>query len=228
MENGAKTTTKKKPAAKQVNKSQVIIDSYKEYVLEHGKKPSSIFSFMKKLKMEESEFYDFFNSFEALDRDIWKGFLEETLHILHNDDAYASYSAREKVLSFYFTWIEVLKKNRSFVLLKTGKFDPKQPLPKFLDSFKHGFKNYINDVINGGKASEEIIDRPLIAQRYDELLWWQTLFILQFWIKDDSQGFEKTDVAIEKFVNLVFDLLGKGPLDSILDFGKFLYQNAKI
>ena len=28
-------------------------------------------------------------------------------------------------------------------------------------------------------------------------------------------------------INLAFDLIGKGVLDNALDFGKFLYQNAK-
>jgi hypothetical protein len=40
-------------------------------------------------------------------------------------------------------------------------------------------------------------------------------------------NFEKTDAAIEKSVNLAFDLIGKGILDNALDFGKFLYQNSK-
>jgi hypothetical protein len=53
------------------------------------------------------------------------------------------------------------------------------------------------------------------------------MFILQFWAHDESANFEKTDAAIEKSVNLAFDLIGKGILDNALDFGKFLYQNSK-
>lgn len=227
MENASKTSTKKKAASKEINMEKQLIQAYLQYILEEGKRPQSIFSFMKGMKKNEAEFYNFFNSFDSLERAIWKGFLDQTINILHKDEAYSNYSSREKVLSFYYTWIEVLKNNRSYILHRAGKFNPKEPIPYFLDSLRHAFKEYISDVINEGKATEEILDRPLIAQRYDELLWWQTLFILQFWIKDDSKGFEKTDVAIEKFVNLVFDLLGKGPLDSMLDFGKFLYQNAK-
>jgi hypothetical protein len=50
-------------------------------------------------------------------------------------------------------------------------------------------------------------------------------FILLFWKEDDSAGFEKTDAAVEKSVNLAFDLIGKGAVDSAIDFAKFLYQN---
>jgi len=53
----------------------------------------------------------------------------------------------------------------------------------------------------------------------------QFLFVLNFWLNDDSAQFEKTDAAIEKAVHLSFDLMGKGPLDTMVDFAKFLYQN---
>ncbi len=35
-----------------------IKEQYIAYVLEHGHEPESIFKFAKKLKIEESEFYD--------------------------------------------------------------------------------------------------------------------------------------------------------------------------
>jgi len=65
----------------------------------------------------------------------------------------------------------------------------------------------------------------VIGNKYGEGLWIQALFVLQFWTKDESIGFEKTDAAIEKAVNVSFDLMGKSPIDSVLDFAKFLYQN---
>ena len=43
-------------------------------------------------------------------------------------------------------------------------------------------------------------------------------------MNDNSAGFEKTDVAIEKSVNTVFDIFENTPLESIIDFGKFLWK----
>jgi hypothetical protein len=43
-------------------------------------------------------------------------------------------------------------------------------------------------------------------------------------MEDDSPGFEKTDMAIEKSVRTVFDLFDNTPIDSIVDFGKFLWK----
>lgn len=47
---------------------------------------------------------------------------------------------------------------------------------------------------------------------------------MNFWKSDDSAAFEKTDVAVEKSVNTIFDVFDNTPLENILDFGKFLYK----
>jgi ubiquinone biosynthesis protein COQ9 len=51
------------------------------------------------------------------------------------------------------------------------------------------------------------------------------LSIIDFWIKDDSKLFEKTDTLIEKSVNTTMDWMARTPLDSLFDLGKFLFQN---
>jgi hypothetical protein len=59
---------------------------------------------------------------------------------------------------------------------------------------------------------------------FSEGAWVQLLFLLKFWMEDKSPGFEKTDMAIEKSVQTVFELFDNTPLDSIIDFGKFLWK----
>jgi hypothetical protein len=41
---------------------------------------------------------------------------------------------------------------------------------------------------------------------------------------DNSAKFESTDIVIEKSVNTVFDLFDSTPLESLLDFGKFMWK----
>jgi hypothetical protein len=76
-----------------------------------------------------------------------------------------------------------------------------------------------------GIESKELTERKYLDDKYVDGLWVNFLFVLKFWLNDTSSGFEKTDAAIEKSVNLGMDLMGKGPLDAALDFGKFLFQN---
>jgi len=218
------TATTKKTTKKDWRK--LILEGYISYVLENGNQPASVFKFAKSLKMKEEDFYTYFTSFESIKSAIWVGIFENTLKEMTTQEVYETYSAREKFLSFLFTWIEELKKNRSFLLaVYSDKVKSLKSLPTDTKEFKKQFKEFADEVIAGGKETEEIANRPYITEKYDEALWLQVAFIFRFWLEDMSPRFEKTDAAIEKAVNLAFDLMGKSALDSFLDFAKFLYQN---
>jgi len=202
-----------------------IKEAFIDSVLEHGQEPASIYKFTKDLKVKEADFYDHFNSFKALQKHIWSDFLKKTIDDLHAEEAFAEYSSREKLLALYFTLIEVLKEKRSYVMMDLQKMRKGDLNPVFLEDFKKRFYEFVDEIVVQGKDTDEIVDRPVIGNHYSDGLWIQTLFILQFWVNDDSKGFEKTDAAIEKAVNLAYDLMGKSPLDSMVDFGKFIFQN---
>ncbi len=207
--------------------AEKITAAYRDYVLTEGKQPASVFKFCKDQGFKEDEFYQYFGSFEALEKAIWKNFVDETRSKMEADASYSTFTTREKILTFYFMLTEALKTDRSFVLHQLKSWKKPGLVPTFLKGFKASFDEWINSVLNEGKASGEIAKRPYLDERYDVLFWLHLMFILQFWSHDDSANFEKTDAAIEKSVNLAFDLIGKGVLDNALDFGKFLYQNSK-
>lgn len=217
----------KKAAKKAVRKSpeEKIREGYISYVLEHGKKPESIFKFIKDLKIKEEDFYESFNSFENIEKQIWLSIFNETLEMVKNDSVYDEYSVREKMLAFFYSFIEKLKGHRSYILQTVPKKIRPELTPYYLIEVRKAFKDWVNELLLEGEETEEIEKRPVISKKYDEALWLQFLFVIGFWIKDESKGFEKTDAAIEKSVNLAFDLMGRGPLDAIVDFGKFLFQN---
>jgi hypothetical protein len=50
---------------------------------------------------------------------------------------------------------------------------------------------------------------------------------MNYWQKDTSSSFEKTDILIEKIVNTSFQLQDMKPLQSVLDLGKFLLKEFK-
>jgi len=219
----------KKSKAKKLDSvsAQAIQLAYREYLLTEGKQPASVFKFCKENRMTEVEFYAHFASFEAIEKAIWQGYLADTKKRLESDEAFVQFSSREKILTFYFSLAELLKTDRSFVLHQLKSVKNPASTPVFLKGFKASFEEWINGVLNEGKGTGEIAKRPYLDDRYSRLFWNHLMFILKFWAKDESPNFEKTDVAIEKSVTLAFDLIGKGVLDSALDFGKFLYQNSK-
>ncbi|UFH52378.1 TetR/AcrR family transcriptional regulator [Spirosoma sp. KNUC1025] len=211
-----------------------IRKAYTEYVLEHGKQPTSVFQFAKKLKIAEADFYKEYTSFDAIEADIWLTFFNEAKATVEADETAQSYSVREKLLAFYYTWIELLKSQRSFVVYSFGRLKGDEQERKsrarmmqsqVLKPFKEAFYDYARDLLAEGRESKEVEPRPFITDRYPDALWGQTLYLLNFWVRDVSKNFEKTDTAIEKAVNTAFDLIGRSPLDTLFDFAKFMYQN---
>ncbi len=208
------------------NNREKIKKAYVEYLLENGSRPPSAFKLTKSLKLTEADFYTEYNSLEAVEADVWVGMFEEAHTQTVSQDVYEKYMVREKLLSFYYTWIEILKQNRSFVLYTAREPRKRgEVVPSAMYSFKKSFVAYANELIQEGRATGEVINRPFLTDRYADGFWFQLLFVLQFWIKDHSQNFEQTDAAIEKAVNTSFDFIGKSAFDSLFDLAKFVYQN---
>jgi AcrR family transcriptional regulator len=220
------TTKKSSRKAKGADRDK-ILTAFRHTLLREGKYPVSVYTFCESIGIRENAFYEYFGSFDAIEKEIWKGYVQSVAKSLHTDKSFAGFSVREKILAFYFTLLEVMRADRSFVLLGLRSATNPALMPPFLKSFRNEFVAWLGPVLTEGKQNGEIARRPYLDERYDALFWLHLMFVLQFWSRDDSAGFEQTDAAIEKSVNLAFDLVGKGIFDNALDFGKFLYQHAK-
>jgi hypothetical protein len=221
METVKKTSRKSDGKASE----EKIKAAYVQAVLTQGARPVSVYKFCLDLGIKEEEFYNLFGSFDGLENYIWKGFIDKTINRLKADKAYQTFITREKILAFYYTLLEELKSSRSFVLFQLENSRKFELVPEYIKGFKAQFEDYFESVLTVAKGKGEVATRPVIDRRYPQLFWLHLGFILLFWKQDSSPGFENTDAAIEKSVNLAFDLIGKGAVDSAIDFAKFLYQN---
>ncbi|MDI9257401.1 TetR family transcriptional regulator C-terminal domain-containing protein [Flavobacterium sedimenticola] len=217
-------TVKKAKTKKSTPDDNAIISIYMNEVLENNEAPKNVYVFCKKHAIEESDFYAFFGSLEALKQDIWVKFFENAVATIEKEVAFESYSDKNKLLTLYFTLFEILTLNRSYVLFSLKENNEGLKNLKQLKTFRNHFKKYIVDSITSepsepfGKVAK--VTEPV----YAEGAWLQFLFLLKFWMDDTSKGFEKTDVLIEKSVNTVVDLLNTKPLESLFDLGKFLWK----
>jgi|TARA_B110000093_G_C12895235_1_gene377915 hypothetical protein len=209
-------------------KKKKIIDSdlikmYIDHVLNHGEIPKSVYLFAKSNNFEETTFYTYFGNFEALEKKIFEVFFEQTIILLEKSEDYINYDSRNKLLSFYFTFFELLTANRSYVSAAL-KNKTNLKFMKPLGKLKKVFTDYIGTLeiekidINQ-KQIEDIQDKSL-----KEAAWIQFIMTLKFWLEDTSSSFEKTDIFIEKAVNTSFDLISVQPIKSIIDLGKFLFK----
>lgn len=195
------------------------------YLIRNGERPVTVFKFCEELGVDESLFYKYYNSFRSVETAVWLTFYQEVKKALGRDSEYSSYSAHEKYLSFLYTVVEVYKQNRSYVVLRYAEVDRRSLRPWFMDAFREEFAIWTKEILDEGFASNEIISRPLISSKYHEALWVQLLYITRVWTNDESEDFQLTDAAIEKSSVLLFELMKSGPVDLLIDFLKFAYQN---
>ena len=201
-----------------------LIALYMEYVLEKGETPKVIYKFCKENNIKEEEFYNFFGSFEGLKKGVWNRFFDHALDIMQTSSEYNAFSNREKMLTFYYTFFEVLTANRSYVLFTLRESE--RPLKNLeqLQSLRRKVKSFARDIIADANEKKQLKLLKQSETIFSEAVWVQLLFLMKFWMDDNSPQFESTDVAIEKSVNTVFDLFDNTPLERILDLGKFLWK----
>ncbi len=201
-----------------------LISWYMEHVLENNHQPKSIYSFAKENNFDETLFYNFYGSFNAIEEDIFSEFFYHTKTILVKSEDYKNYDVRNKLLSFYFTFFEVLTANRSYVVyaIENSKKDLKKlsALKKLRKNYTHFIEELNIDRIELKQETLEKVQNISIK----ESSWLHLLITVKFWLDDTSPSFEKTDIFIEKSINARFDLMDIKPLKSIIDFGKFILK----
>ena len=214
--------TKKEVTQTEVTKDK-LVSMFMEHVLLEGK-PESVFSFCKHNEITESDFYNFFGSIDGLQKSIWVIFYEHVETLMFKNEDYINYSNREKLLTLYFTFFEMLTANRSYVLWSLNTSNNKLENLKQLSNLRKKIVEFGKRLVENDDENKKnkITKKPMAL--ISEAVWVQYLFLLKFWMDDSSVSFEKTDVAIEKSVNTVFDILDNTPLESILDLGKFIWK----
>lgn len=201
-----------------------IVSMYMNYTLENNDKPKSVYNFTKLNNFTESEFYSFFGTLESVEKEIFNMFLEKTVELLQKDKDYETYDMKSKMLSFYFTFFELLSANRSYVTMSLKQHRNELKNLMQLSGLRNNFKNYVSEIITDEYRIKQEKLQNFQEKAIKETSWIQLLLTLKFWMDDSSAAFEKTDIYIEKSVNATFELMNIAPIDSLIDFGKFIFK----
>ena len=195
-----------------------------DYVLEHDHNPKTVFAFSKMNNFEEALFYMHFSSFQAIEKGIFEAFFENSINALNESEDYKIFDARNKLLSFYYTYFENLTANRSYVVYALNKTQKDLRKLKSLKSLRTNFTTYIEELnIDRIELKQETLEK-IQNTSIKESSWVHLMITMKFWLDDASTSFEKTDIFIEKSINARFDLMDIKPLKSIIDFGKFILK----
>lgn len=201
-----------------------IVSMYMNYRLENNDQPKSVYQFSKINGFEESQFYSFFGTLESVEKEIFKIFLENTVVLIRKDPAYEAYDMKSKMLSFYFTFFELLSANRSYVVMSLKEHQNQLKNLMQLSGLRIEFKNYITQIISDEVRTQHEKFQNFQEKAIQETSWIQLLLTMKFWLDDESPAFEKTDIYIEKSVKATFELMNIAPIDSLIDFGKFIFK----
>ncbi len=191
-------------------------------VVKYEGKPSSIEDFADDHNFHYDLFYEHFESFEALDKAIFKTLIDVSVANLLEVPEYGSFSKKDKLLSLYYTFFENLTLNRDFALLTIKGYGLSLSAISLFNELKKSFIHFLETLQLETLGIFESLD-SLQKKSINEGLWIQFLLTLRFWMADDSENCEKTDIFIEKSVNTGTELLNTKSLDNIIDLGKFLY-----
>ena len=201
-----------------------IVSMYMNYVLDNSEKPKSVYHFTKLNNFTETEFYAFFGTIESIEKEIFKAFIEKTVELLHKNKEYEMYDMKSKMLSFYFTFFEILTANRSYVVFILKEHNNQLKKLMQLSGLRNSFKNYLTEIISDEFRTQQERLQNFQEKAFQETSWIQLLLTLKFWLDDSSPSFEKTDIYIEKSVKVTFELMNIAPIDSLIDFGKFIFK----
>jgi hypothetical protein len=216
--------TKIKEAAVLPVTADKITELYMHYCLENNKKPESVYLFARHIGISEKEFYGHFASIESLEKRVFVSFHNLTLRLIGQSPETALAGFQEKLLTYYFTYFEILTANRSYVVFALKEDKNRLNGILKLKELRTEFMAFITDASAGYlKAKSERVLK-LQQNALEEGGWVQFLLTLKFWLDDESIGFEKTDLFIEKSIRATFDVIDTTPLESVIDFGKFLIK----
>lgn len=202
-----------------------IFELYGDYLLNHGERPKNIYRFAKDNEFEEKDFYDYFSSFEQIEKSMLVNLFDKSIELASEINNSDEITSKEKLLNVYFIFFENMTMNRSLVLMILG--NDKLHLAKISNQLKETHRQFVktldfNDWEMIQKAKDSL--KNFHEKAREEALWMHLVSTIEFWKKDTSPSFEKTDIFIEKTIDTGFELMENEPLRKIVDLGKFLFK----
>ena len=161
-----------------MDSKSALKQAYKDLAIEHGQFPLSFKAVSDKAGIPSTQFVEHYDGLGDLAQDIWVDFLRDTLSAMEATPEFGSYGVREKLLSFYFTFFEVLNSDKAYVHLYAPKLGVWNYNPEFLVPFKKIWMKFVEELVQEGTVSGELAERMVISGEYAGWHWPQFMFLL--------------------------------------------------
>lgn len=198
-----------------------ILSAFAPQWSEEGRPPRSVPRFCKAIGATEAEFYKHFPSLQAVEKAFWGDWIAGTIAAVGQGGDWEGFSARERYLAFLFAAVQSASERRSLLLERFHGILPVSN-PGELEGLRTSFLAFARQLVERGIETGEIADRRGISSLYPGILYIHLRWVVDHYLKDESEGFERTDAFIEKTVALAFDLFRSQAIDSAADLLRFL------
>lgn len=198
-----------------------VLAAYATQWSEEGHPPRSVTRFCKGIGITEAAFFKHFPSLHAVEKAFWRGWIAGIISAVEKGDDWEEFTARERYLAFLFALTQSATERRSLLLERFHDISPLSHPPAF-EGMRGEFLDFAHRLVDRGRETGEIADRRGLTTLYPEILYVHLRWVIDQYLKDESEGFERTDAFIEKTVTLAFDLFRSQALDSAADLLRFL------
>ncbi|MDX2063014.1 MAG: hypothetical protein SFY70_08140 [Bacteroidia bacterium] len=197
-----------------------VLAAYKQLVAEAGRQPS-LEAVAEKAGISPDQLREFFGATHEMGRKAWADIVVAIQKQLQASETYQNYSAREKMIAYFFALFEALAPDRAFVAVTHADDD-------LIGEYKLAFRSHMETLVNEGLAMSDLVDRLSTSQYYPDLLWRLHQVLVSFWLDDTSPDYADTERAIEIYSKLPLELMGHNLLDSFIETLTFSFERLHL
>ncbi len=170
---------------------------------------------------EKDEIYNYFPNRRAILEFFYESVLIQYEDLTEKIDGYKDFSLAEKLSNLAFTILDLFQEKRAFVQLTYQKLvlcSTKK------SAFSEALHNQIKNIYENDPKQSRM--SSIVAGTYLYKIGVVNFHLLvQFWLRDESTGYQKTMELVDKWTALVESLHYCSILDRGVDFGRFLLYN---
>lgn len=214
-----------KVSAKQKAKTKIkIIRAAVDVITKKGFKSATMKSIAKKAGIADATIYTYFPTKESLLYGYYQWALERVIDELQTIEGFEEFSLQEQMQTFIESNIDLLLKDREFVLetFQMTFFSIPSSFRQIRSVSKTCMSIY-RDLLNAAIEVEEIPE-PMFQDGIEKLLFDYYLGIIFYWTKDESKQFSQTSILIDKTTELIVTLLRSDISNKMFDLGSYLFK----
>lgn len=178
----------------------------------------------KKARVKEAEIYSHFPNKAAILKDFYSGIVPQYKEMVKQIEGYELYDLSEKLSNFVYSSLDMMQEQRDFVEKTFNDFilhpHRKPDFQQQVESLVEEFMSEDNRIAASNQYLLNAFTYSLLSREY--------LFLVRFWIQDESPGSEQTMALTDKLTSFINEILYSAVLDKGFDLGRFLISNRVI